>query len=359
MGAHPWTIGISVRRITTSVALTVAALLLLLAPAASASAAPALTPTLGGWVPAGASTPFSFELAGVTWSDAIVRIELADGTMSVDTTGLALTLQPGSASFSSVTEIAFTGSLADVTTALADRLSWTAPATPSESYLHLTISVDSWIDGLSLNPANNHLYQLSAGPLAWDQARDAAAALIHDGQQGYLATVTSAVEDNFVNGTAIGGTTAWIAATTEIAYVNPYRAPADQFASNSAIAGNPHWGAGPEAGLQAPYVPWFPGEPNGTATDRCILVNWFSPGAGWNDSPCSVGYRYVVEFGGITASIAPLSFDNLGDPGPARAAASLPTTGVEAAPAALAAALALVAGAALVLRARRTRRRAS
>lgn len=327
------------------------AALFLVTPATAAQAAPALTATLGGYVGAGVSAPFSFDLVDVTWSSAIVRIELAEGTMSVDTTGFALTLQPGSPSFTGVTEIAFTGSLADVTTALADRLTWTAPATPAESYLRLTISVDSFVDGLALNPANGHLYLLSPAVLTWEQARDASAALVHDGQQGYLATVTTASEDNFVN-TAIGGTTAYLAATTEIAYVNPYRAPADQFASNAAIAGNPHWGAGPEAGLQAPYVPWFPGEPNGTATDRCILTNWFMPGLGWNDSPCSAGYRYVTEFGGIAASVAALSFENLSDPGPTRAAALLPAAGLESAPVAAVGALALLAGAIILLRRR-------
>ena len=334
------------------------AALCLLTPVSSAQAAPALTPSLGGYVNAGSSAEFAFSLSDVNWQSAIVRISLAEGTMSVDTTGLALTLQPGSASFSNVTEIDFTGSLADVTTALADRLSWTAPATPAESYLRLTISVDSWVDGLALNPANSHLYQLSASALTWEQARDAAAALVHDGRQGYLATVTSATEDNFVN-SAIGGTTAWIAATTEIAYVNPFRAPADQFASNSDIAGNPHWGAGPEAGLQAPYVPWFDGEPNGTATDRCILVNWVGPGRGWNDAGCSAVSRYVVEFGGVAASVAPLAFDNLAGPAPVRAAPALAATGFETLPIALAAALALLIGAALTARSRSVRLRAS
>ena len=105
------------------------AALCLLTPVSSAQAAPALTPSLGGYVNAGSSAEFAFSLSDVNWQSAIVRISLAEGTMSVDTTGLALTLQPGSASFSNVTEIEFTGSLADVTTALADRLSWTAPAT--------------------------------------------------------------------------------------------------------------------------------------------------------------------------------------------------------------------------------------
>jgi LPXTG-motif cell wall-anchored protein len=326
----------------------------LLAPATAAQAAPALTPSLGGYVNAGVTAPFSVDLTDVSWSSAIVRIELASGTMSVDTTGLALDLQ-GSATFSNVTEIAFSGPLADVTTALADRLTWTAPATPADSYLRLTISVDSWVDGLTVNPTNGHLYMRVPATASWEASRDAAAALVHDGQQGYLATITSADENNFV-ATLGGGGTAYIAATTEIAYVNPLRAPAAQYTSNAQIAGNPHWGAGPEAGLPATYVPWFPGEPNGTATDRCMLTNWFLTNAGlWNDGGCGDAYPSIIEFGGITASVAALSFDNLNDAGPARApiaAPQLAATGTDPAPLAGAGALVLALGAVLIARRR-------
>lgn len=348
------------RRLTAAV--VIGAVIALLAPAAAAQAAPALTPSLGGYVNAGVTAPFSVDLTDVDWDSAIARIELASGTMSVDTTGLALDLQDGSTGFANVAEIAFSGPLADVTTALAERLSWTAPATPADSYLRLTISVDSWVDGLSLNPDNGHLYLLVTAPADWAGSRDAAAAMVHDGQQGYLSTVTTPDENSFV-ATASGGTTAYIAATTEIAYVNPLRAPADQYTSNNQIAGAPHWGAGPEGGQQSSYVNWFPGEPNGTSTDRCILINWFVGFAGsglWNDSPCSGLGASIVEFGGIAASVAALSFDNLNDPGPTRAPIIAPqvasprlaATGTDPGMLAGAGALVLLLGGVLVARRR-------
>ena len=328
-------------------------LIALLVPAAAAQAAPALTPSLGGYVLAGDTAPFSFTLADVTWDSAIVRITLADGTMSVDTAGLALTLQPGSTGFADVSSIAFTGSLADVTTALAERLTWTAPATPADSYLRLAISVDSWVDGLMLNPTNGHQYLLIPDLATWPTARDAAAGMIHDGLEGYLTTITSDGENNFVVA-ASGGGTAWIAATTEIAYVNPLRAPADQYTTNAQIAGVPHWGTGPEGGQQSTYTSWFDGEPNGTATDRCMLTSWVVAGR-WNDAGCEIQYRSIVEFGGITASISPLAFENLNGPGPARAPAADPqlaATGTDPSVLAGLGALVLAVGAMLLARRR-------
>lgn len=305
----------------------IGALVFAVAPTTSASAAPTLTPSLGGWVAAGDTASFSFGYSGATGGDAIVTMELADGTMSVDDSGLALSLQPGSVSFTGVTKVSFTGSLADVTTALANRLTWTAPATPAESYLRLTVSVGSYIDGLISDPGSGHYYLLSAGTLSWPDARDAAAAQNYNGLTGYLATITSATENNFLT-TETGGVTAYFAATSEILYVNPLLDPADRYTDESQLRNVYYWGSGPEAGQLVTFRPWFPGEPNGTVTDRCLLTNWFRPMGEWNDSPCSVPYRYLVEFGGIGTETGPAAFDNLSAAPPAHEPA-LAATGVE------------------------------
>lgn len=295
----------------------VGALVLAVVPTTSASAAPVLTPELGGWVAAGDSADFGFEISEATVGDLIVSIELADGTMSVDDSGLALVLQPGFTSFTDVTEISFTGSAADVAAALADRLSWTAPPTPEESYLRLSLSVGTYIDGLIFDSSSGHYYLLSADPLGWADARDAAAAQSYNGLTGYLATISSDAENSFLT-TQTGGVTAFFAATSEILYVNPLLPPADQYSDESELRGVFHWGAGPEAGARPSYVPWFPGEPNGVQSDRCLLTNWNGPTALWNDSPCAVPYRYLVEFGGIGTETGPTLFDNLAAAPPAR-----------------------------------------
>lgn len=68
----------SVRKFSVGVAL-LGAVVLAIAPASAATAAPVLEPSLGGWVDANDSAPFSFALTGVTWDNAAVTIELADG----------------------------------------------------------------------------------------------------------------------------------------------------------------------------------------------------------------------------------------------------------------------------------------
>lgn len=326
------------------------AIVLAVMPAVSASAAPALATSLGGWVVAGDTVGFSVAYSGAAGGDAIVTIELADGTMSVDDSGLSLSLQPGFTSFTGVAEIAFTGPLADVTTALADRLTWTAPSTPAESYLRLFMSVGSYIDGLIVDPASGHYYVLSADPLPWPDARDAAAAQNYNGLTGYLATITSGTENTFLT-TATGGITAYLAATSEILYVNPLLDPADQYADESELRGIYHWGAGPEAGQQVTFIPWFPGEPNGVQFDRCLLTNWNGPTAQWNDGSCAASYPYLVEFGGIGTETAPAAFDNLAAAPPARPvpAQQLAATGVDLSLMVAGGSLALTAGLGIVV----------
>lgn len=325
----------------------VGALLLAVLPTAAASAATAITAETGGWVLAGQTTGFSVELADTTGEDLIVTIELAEGTMSVDDSGLALTLQSGSLSFTDVTEITFTGSSGDVTTALADRLIWKAPATPERSYLRLSISVGSHYDGLVTDTTTGHHYLQSANSLSWPAARDAAAALTYNGLTGYLVTITSAEENSFVTAQA-GGATAYIAATSEIEYINPLLSAEDQYGSEVDARGRYHWGAGPEAGVQLTWAPWFPDEPNNLAGERCLLTNWNGPTALWNDGGCAPAYRYIVEFGGLGTETGPAQFDNLNAAAPADPEPELAATGADIVPVLTVGSIGLAIGVGLV-----------
>ncbi|MDO9591356.1 MAG: hypothetical protein Q7J04_09460, partial [Microcella sp.] len=208
----------------------VGALLLSVAPAASAHAATSITADTGSWVLAGQTADFSVALAGTTGEDLTVTIELAEGTMSVDDSGLALTLQTGSLSFTDVSSITFTGPSDEVTTALAERLTWKAPATPERSYLRLSVSVGSYYEGLVTDVASGHHYLLSSSALSWPAARDTAAAFTYNGLTGYLVTITTSAENTFVSAVT-GNTTHYIAATSEIEYINPLLAPEDRYAN--------------------------------------------------------------------------------------------------------------------------------
>lgn len=362
------------RHLATSAVLAVA--LIALTPVTAANAAPTLSPSLGGYVAAGDTAAFSVGLSDVTWTDVLVTIELPIGTINVDDAGLALSLQPGYSSFSDVAEVAFTGSLADVTTALAERLTWTAPATPAESFLRLSITVAPFVSGLTFNPDNGHFY--IAPPetyLTWVDARDAAAAMTYNGLNGYLATITSQEENNFVANYS-GGADIWFGATSELDYVNPLLPAEEQYVDDNDIQGDWYWGTGPEAGtlfsegLGSPvtvpgqYASWAPDEPNDAGFERCAVTNWSFASGLWNDLACD-GYllRFVVEFGGIGTEGSALHFENLNATGPVIPGtdapaqvvpAALPATGMSPLVPASIAAVMLLAGLLFVRRGRAT-----
>ena len=123
---------------------------------------------------------------------------------------------------------------------------------------------------------NGHRYVIySAGdfdnPIAWPAARDAAAAA-----GGYLATVTSAGEEAFLQD-AFAGSRIFVGVAPWIGL------------SDAAQEGTFRWVTGPEAGQALGYADWLAGEPsNSGPTGNEDYVTWsnypFGPAGGaWND----------------------------------------------------------------------------
>ena len=151
------------------------------------------------------------------------------------------------------------------------------------------LSGDSAAPNVVFNPANGHFYQLVTEVQDWTTAQTHAASLSLDGLQGYLATVTSAAEQEFVR-SLIGDTWFWIGA------------------SDAATEGQWQWVTGPEAGVvffnlgavtQPGFAAWSAtfGEPNNFEGDQNYAFLWGQ--FGWGDNSGDPQSYSLVEFGGM------------------------------------------------------------
>lgn len=175
-------------------------------------------------------------------------------------------------------------------------------------------------DGTIVYSGNGHFYEFVASPgISWTQAKAAAEQRTYNGMQGYLVTVTSSSENEFVKGKLNGQ--GWMGA------------------SDAAQEGNWKWVTGPEAGTQFYQVTynyffgyptsisggyavngmfngWTGAEPNDAGGNEDYAHFWED--GRWNDFPNQVGSiaGYVVEYGGtagdcntVSTSTANITFN--------------------------------------------------
>jgi hypothetical protein len=151
----------------------------------------------------------------------------------------------------------------------------------------ITASVTPGTDFTVINPANGHLYSLvTSSSSSYADARAAAKLKTIPGTTGfgYLANITSAAENTFVN-TYFTGT--------------PFIGGSD-----SVTEGDWYWMDGPEAGtkfysagaaVNNAFVTWGSNEPNNSSSAEHYAQLWF--GDTWNDIAGST--TSLVEFGGM------------------------------------------------------------
>jgi hypothetical protein len=245
---------------------------------------------------------------------AIVSLADNGGTLSLtDTTGL--TLEEGYGGFTKQQTLGFRGTLVDVTTALSTNLRWNAPM--REVRPALSVSVTEYAAGTFYNPANDHYYKpVAETSKNWTVAKTDAATHTLFGMTGYLATITSRQENEFVSDyTDLRNI--WIAATDDVAQIN---AACEQtvYANQAAAEGRWYWVAGPEACTQfwrgaragslvaGRFALWYTGEPNnGSGLEHYAATNYLfggtTPVDGWNDfqNGTASANNYLVEFGGM------------------------------------------------------------
>ena len=109
--------------------------------------------------------------------------------------------------------------------------------------------------------------------MSWDVAFSNAGASIYAGLNGYLVTIASRDELNFVS-QITASTTVWLAGRDTV------------------TEGVWLWQAGSLSGSVVNPTFWGAGEPNNYGNEDCMT----SQGSAWNDVPCTIALPYVVEY---------------------------------------------------------------
>lgn len=132
-------------------------------------------------------------------------------------------------------------------------------------------------------------------PIGFDAARAAALGSSHLGLQGYLATITSAAEQTFIQ--------------TSFPFLLGFGATGNAWlgGSDATVEGEWRWLDGPEAGQLMSYSHWLQGQPvdapgfedhdllalniNAVVANAPVVYGWVS------QTPANGAFGYVVEYG--------------------------------------------------------------
>ncbi len=118
----------------------------------------------------------------------------------------------------------------------------------------------------------------------------------HDGQAGYLATITSQEEQDFLNALWPGPTSGQ--------YGNFYMIGL----SDRENEGDFKWLDGDEAGQTTSYTNWASNEPNNSGGNEDYTVAfWRNSSAGvWNDVPSIESTRFIIEYNPAPVGAVPV-----------------------------------------------------
>ena len=144
--------------------------------------------------------------------------------------------------------------------------------------------------GYYYNGVNGHFYRPITTGTTYTNARTLSSQQTFKGQQGYLVTITSASEDQFIIAN-VPQSNIWFALTDEVTEgvwiidAGPEKGTIIK-TSNGQLNGN----------IQGQYNNWAGGEPNNSGNEDYPVTKW-GGGTQWNDLPNNFSCAYVVEFG--------------------------------------------------------------
>jgi len=183
--------------------------------------------------------------------------------------------------------------------------------TTSSSTLQRTITFK--IDTAIAYSGNGHFYRFIPGGFNWLGAKSFAAGQSFYGLNGYLATITSQAENDFIQQKLSAD--GWIGASDEFSAINTATAPTNTYTDQAAAEGKWYWVTGPvgEIGtnfsnsnnnpilVTGKFMNWATPEPNNAGTGEhygAILSTGATPGK-WNDLNSTTTLGFVVEYGGM------------------------------------------------------------
>jgi hypothetical protein len=163
------------------------------------------------------------------------------------------------------------------------------------------------------NPLTEHFYEYVSGSITFTNSVTAAQTKSYFGRAGYLATMSSEAENNFV--WRLMASDCWFGASDEVSLVNAAKGTT-AFTNQSAVEGKWHWISGPEKGtnfsngnwgsgpttVSGQYAKWAGGEPNNSGGEH--YGQFYSANSGqWNDLPNTNLNGYLCEYGDMPGDI--------------------------------------------------------
>ncbi len=232
-----------------------------------------------------------FSVNGFTSEVLLTSIGLVNppaGTTFSITTTTGLSFASGYNTWSNITRISFTGTQANVNNALSS-----LKINTSSTLGNVQISVSTTVNptGYYYNATNGHFYRPISGTSSYTSAKNTSATQTFKGQTGYLVTITSQDEQNFI-GANVPGNNIWIALSDRL-QEGYWRVDAGP--ENGTLINIGNYNGNPQSGT---YQNWCGGEPNDAGGEDYAVTKW-GGGNCWNDLPDGAGWTsgYVVEFG--------------------------------------------------------------
>jgi len=230
-----------------------------------------------------------FVISGFTSETLLTSVGLVNPpsatTFSITTT-TGLSFATGYNTWSNITRVSFTGTQANINNALAS-LKINTGATLG----NVQISVSTTINpaGYYYNATNGHFYRPIASGATYTNAKTLSTQQSFKGQTGYLVTITSADEQNFIIAN-VPQNNIWFALSDRL-QEGYWRVDAGP--ENGTLINIGNYNGNPQPGT---YQNWCGGEPNDAGGEDYAVTKWGGGGC-WNDLPDNYSCAYIIEFG--------------------------------------------------------------